>query len=277
MKFFDYHMHTNYSGDSTYLMEDLVNDAIKIGLEEICITDHVDYGIKYDWDSVDVNDEYYYPYKLNVDYPKYFGEIERLREKYKSQINIKVGLEFGMQMHTINEYEKLFLTYDFDFILLAIHQIENKQFWNNKYQEELTEEECYSRYYAELYNLVVNYKNYSVLAHLDLIRRYVASPEDTFADHKPIITKILKQVIADGKGIELNMSSERYGIDGLTPSKQILQLYNELGGKIITVGSDSHNREQLAYGVQSGISILKEIGFEYICSFDKMIPKFHKI
>lgn len=277
MKFFDYHMHTSYSDDSNYLMDDLINDAIEIGLEEICITDHVDFGVKGNWSDVDVNDKNHSKYMMNVDFPKYFEEIYRLREKYKDQINVKVGLEFGMQMHTLEQYEDLFSSYEYDFVLLSIHQIEDKPFWNKEFQYNRTDSQCYSRYYEELYDLVLNYKNYSVIAHMDLMRRYVSSPEDTFDDHIEIITKILEQVIKDGKGIEINMSSERYGIDGLTPSKRILELYHELGGEIITVGSDSHSREQLAYGVQAGREILKEIGFKYICSFDKMIPKFHKI
>ena len=47
----DYHVHTSYSDDSVYRMEDVVKDAIKSGLDEICFTDHVDYGVKWDWDS----------------------------------------------------------------------------------------------------------------------------------------------------------------------------------------------------------------------------------
>ena len=46
----DYHVHTEFSDDSVYLMEDVIEDAIKMGLDEICFTDHVDYGIKLDWD-----------------------------------------------------------------------------------------------------------------------------------------------------------------------------------------------------------------------------------
>ena len=49
--FADYHVHTNYSDDSVYPMADVVRDAVALGLEEICFTDHVDYGIKPDWDE----------------------------------------------------------------------------------------------------------------------------------------------------------------------------------------------------------------------------------
>lgn len=75
----DYHVHCEFSDDSVYPMEDVVRDAIGLGLEEICFTDHVDYGIKVDWDSGEEirwrNGE---PF-ANVDYPRYFAKIATCR------------------------------------------------------------------------------------------------------------------------------------------------------------------------------------------------------
>ena len=101
----DYHVHTNYSDDSTYLMEDVIKDAIKMKMDEICFTDHVDYGIKKDWDEGPIEYLYGQP-QVNVDYPKYFKEIESLRKKYP-KITIRQGMEFGVQVHTIPRYQKL--------------------------------------------------------------------------------------------------------------------------------------------------------------------------
>ena len=118
----DYHVHTYYSDDSEYPMEEVVKEAISLGLEEICFTDHVDYGIKRDWD--DPAGMLYRPGGpgepermplANVDYPAYAAEIESLRSKYRDRIAIKMGMEFGMQTHTIPQYEKLFSSYPFDF------------------------------------------------------------------------------------------------------------------------------------------------------------------
>ncbi|MBQ1911691.1 MAG: PHP domain-containing protein, partial [Erysipelotrichaceae bacterium] len=47
----DYHVHTHFSDDSVYPMEEVVKDAIAMGLDEICFTDHVDYGVKLDVDE----------------------------------------------------------------------------------------------------------------------------------------------------------------------------------------------------------------------------------
>ena len=79
---------------------------------------------------------------------------------------------------------------------------------------------------------------------MDLITRYDKAGTYSFKKLKPILTKILKTVIADGNGIEVNTSSYRYGLSDFTPSRDILKLYWELGGQILTIGSDSHKPEQ---------------------------------
>lgn len=271
----DYHVHSDYSDDSWYLMEDVVKDAIKLGLEEICFTDHVDYGVKTDWQPHEKFEYGKNKIVKNVPYHLYFPEIEHLADKYNNEITIKTGLEFGMQSHTIGEFQALYHSYPFDFILLSVHQVQDKEFWTGEFQKGHTEEECYDLYYNELLNLVTQYKDYSVLSHLDLIRRYVNKERDRFEYTKPILTEILKKVIEDGKGIEVNTSSDRYKIDGLTPSFDILKLYHELGGKVITIGSDSHKPEHLGYNIEKSKDILRDIGFTHYCTFEKMTPIYH--
>lgn len=200
-----------------------------------------------------------------------------MKELYKDKISLKFGLEFGMQAHTIKKYEKLFARYPFDFIILSVHEVEDKEFWDQGFQEGRTQQEYNERYYEEMLYLVQNYHNYSVLGHMDLITRYDKAGVYSFEQLKPILTKILKIVITDGKGIEVNTSSHRYGLKDLTPSRDILKLYKELGGKIITIGSDSHKPEHLGAFVDETKEELKALGFEQICTFDKMKPVYHNL
>lgn len=274
----DYHVHTIYSDDSIHKMEDVIKDGIRKGINELCFTDHVDYGIKRDVGDprgpVYLNGQ---PIS-NVDYPKYYKEYLTLKEKYKDQITLKLGLEFGIQVHTIPDYEALFKSYPFDFIILSIHQVDDLEFWTGDFQKGKTEKEYYKRYYQELYDVVKNYKNYSVLGHMDLIKRYDDHDGyDSFNNHKEIIIDILKTVIKDGKGIEINTSSVRYEIGDLTPSRDILKLYLELGGTIITIGSDSHKEEHLGAYIEETKKELKELGFKQYCTYNKMIPEFHNL
>ena len=123
-----------------------------------------------------------------------------------------------------------------------------------------------------------DWKNYNILGHLDLIKRY--GPYDEILDDDyfiDIITEILKQVIYDGKGIEVNTSCFKYNLPDLTPSRKIIELYKSLGGEIITTGSDAHATGFLACNFKYIYDYLKSIGFEYVCTFDKMKPLFNKI
>lgn len=272
----DYHVHCEYSDDSVYLMEDVVKDAIKKGINEICFTDHVDYGIKDDWDS---GKEIMYrdgePF-ANVDYPRYEKQIRYLQDKYNN-ITIKMGLEFGMQVHTIPQFQKLYNRYPFDFIILSCHQVNDQEFWTQEFQKGKTQQEYNERYYQEIYNVIKQYKDYSVLGHLDLIVRYDKNGVYPFEKVKPIVEKILRQVIQDGKGIEVNTSYHRYGIKDMTPSRDILKLYKELGGTIITIGSDSHKEEHLGAYIQEAKNELIALGFEKYCTFEKMKPIYHQL
>lgn len=158
-----------------------------------------------------------------------------------------------------------------------MHEVDDKEFWTQDFQRDKTQEEYNMRYYEELLYLVRHYHNYSVLGHMDLITRYDNEGIYPFENIKPIVSKILKTVIADGKGIEVNTSSHRYGIEDLTPSRDILKLYKELGGRIITIGSDSHKPEHLGVYIDETKVWLKELGFNEVCTYEKMMPVFHEL
>jgi histidinol phosphate phosphatase hisJ family len=282
----DYHIHCKYSDDSEEDLEKIIETAINKGIGEICFTDHVDYGIKLDKDvfeKIDENAKKDWIKKigridLNVDYPNYFKEIEELREKYKDKITIRQGLEFGMQVHTIKDFQKLFDKYKekFDFVILSCHQVNDKEFWTNEFQKGKSIDEYNAEYYEEIYRVMSRYSDYSILGHLDHIQRYNETIYP-FEKSREIIVKILKKVIEDNKGIEVNTSSFRYGLKELTPERDILKLYHELGGKIITIGSDAHKAENVGEHIPYIQEELKKIGFIDICTFDKMKPIFHKL
>ena len=282
----DYHIHCKYSDDSEEDLEKIIETAINKGIGEICFTDHVDYGIKLDKDvfeKIDENAKKDWIKKigridLNVDYPNYFKEIEELREKYKDKITIRQGLEFGMQVHTIKDFQKLFDKYKekFDFVILSCHQVNDKEFWTNEFQKGKSIDEYNAEYYEEIYRVMSRYSDYSILGHLDHIQRYNETIYP-FEKSREIIVKILKKVIEDNKGIEVNTSSFRYGLKELTPERDMLKLYHGLGGKIITIGSDAHKAENVGEHIPYIQEELRKIGFTDICTFDKMKPIFHKL
>ncbi|HSQ88160.1 histidinol-phosphatase HisJ family protein [Romboutsia sp.] len=263
--FYDYHMHSNFSNDSKTDMEDMIKKSIDLGLKEICFTDHVDYDLDTDFD-------------WGIDYNEYFNKLNFFQDKYRDKISIKKGIELGLQKQITDRCSEDSNKYPFDFIICSIHAINKLDLYFGEFFKDKTQREAYEAYFNELYTVIKKYKDYSVLGHLDLIKRYGAYDkilEDSlFSD---IIETILKQVIYDGKGIELNTSCYRYNLPDLTPSRNIINIYKDLGGEIITTGSDSHNTTQIAYKFDYIYSYLKDSGFNYVCKFNQMKPEFIKI
>lgn len=258
----NYHMHTSFSPDSRYRMEDCVQYAIKCGFDEICFTEHMDYGTSTSY---------------CCDLPAYRKEFLRCQDKYKDNISLKFGVEFGAQAHHKKYFDNIFNSYPFDFALLSFHQVEDKELWNCDFQNGKTQDEYNCIYYDEMYRTVRVFDGYSVLAHMDLMRRYDPHGEYPFEKSKEQIEEILKYVISQGKGIEVNTSSYKYNLKDLMPSRDILKLYKDLGGEIITIGSDSHREAYVDSHIKDVREILKSMGYKYFTTFDRMKPTFHEL
>ncbi len=258
----DYHMHTSFSDDSNYPMKDCIERAISLGFNEICFTEHIDHGCT---TSFCCNCEDYY---------KTFSQYKK---QYEGEITLKFGIEFGVQAHHKEHFDNIFAQYPFDFALLSFHQVEDKELWNQDFQTGKTQDEYNRIYFQEMYNTAKVFEHFSVLAHMDLMRRYDRFGEYPFEKAKDIIEAILKLIIEKGKGIEVNTSSFRYKLNDLTPSRDILRFYKELGGEIITIGSDSHRAEQVGAMIPFVREELKNMGYKYFCTFDKMKPIFNKL
>ncbi len=275
----DYHIHTSFSDDCDYPMEEVIQEAISKGLDEICITEHVDYGVHFDRDKLpeDRKEELLKENKVNVDYPAYLARLEELKEKYKNQITVKKGLEYGIQVSTIPDFENLYKTYDLDFIINSCHQADNLEFWNQDYQKGKSQRDYHVGYYTEILNVAKNYHHYNVLGHLDHQIRYDLQGEYLTKEIDDLIDEILVTAIKDDKGIEVNTSGFHYKIGDFHPSKSILKRYYDLGGKIITIGSDSHTPGRVGDKVDEAKEALKTIGFKEFCTFENMKPIFHQL
>ncbi|MGL5641614.1 MAG: histidinol-phosphatase HisJ family protein [Paraclostridium sp.] len=263
--YYDYHMHSSFSGDSQTDMEDMVKKSIDLGLKEICFTDHVDYDIISD-------------VEFKTDYDAYFEKINMLKNKFSGDIVIKKGIEMGVQPHILERCSNDISRYPFDFVICSMHAIDKIDLYNGTFFNDKTQIQAYENYYETLYNIVKNYNDYSVLGHLDLVKRYGGFKSEL--DDKlfyDILEAILKEAIYKGKGIEINTSCFRYGLKDLTPSTNILKMYKDLGGEIITTGSDSHIPDQVAYNFDYIYNKLNELGFKYVSKFDSMKPSFISI
>jgi histidinol-phosphatase (PHP family) len=258
---FDYHVHTAFSGDCSVPMEDIVLSAIKKGLKEVCFTDHLDI------DSTDGTDEF----TFSAD--DYRTVINQLKDKYNKEISIKMGVEVGLQPHVLKESSDFVKKGDFDFALGSMHCCEKMDFYLGDFFNAYDTATAIQHYYEELDQMVSAYKEYSVLGHMDIYKRY--NPESmkvSFNHYNHLVEKVLKRVIKEEKGIEINTSGLRGNIQEALPSWEIIELYKELGGRIITLGSDSHGVDMLCANFEEVLRGLTDRGFKHIHRFDKMKP-----
>lgn len=271
----DYHVHTLFSEDSLYPMDEVVADAIRLNLDELCITDHVDYGILNDWDDPAPKpiSEVGKP-RSNVHYEEYFPLLEELAERNREDIVVRSGLELGMQACTIDQNEELIKAWGshLDFVICSIHEIDNLELWTGEYQKGKSEREYVRAYYEEMLHVMERFRDYSVLGHLDAINRYDPQGPIPFDQVRDVVAAIFERAIADGKGIEVNTSGIRYGQGWFHPAREFLSLYRDLGGWIVTIGSDSHKPEHLGSYIKQAQRALSDLGFEGFCTFDAMEP-----
>lgn len=262
----DVHMHCGFSNDSETRPEDMVESAIAKGLSVICFTDH------YDKDNLDWGDEAIF------DVESYFQKMMALQEEYRDRIEIRIGAEIGMQPYLAEYYQDFMAQHPFDFVIGSVHSVLEHDVALDFFQKH-SDPEGYKIYFEEMLQDVQKIKSYDVLGHLDYIVRYSNQGSKGFDlnDYMDIIEEILKQVIAHGKGIEMNMSGLKYGLGAPHPQPEIIKRYRELGGEIITVGADGHIPEHIAYDYHLADDILKSCGFKYYTEFKGRKPLFVKI
>lgn len=160
-----------------------------------------------------------------------------------------------------------------------MHAFEGAELDKGDLFRENSQQEGYRIYFENLKKTVENFDNCDVYGHLDFVVRYGNFKNKVlrYEDYKDIIDEILTIIISKGKGIELNTSGLRYKLNSMHPSREILKRYYELGGRIITVGSDAHVAKDLCADFDEAIKELKEIGFKEITTFKNRKPSFIKI
>lgn len=258
----DSHVHSNFSGDSMEKLENIVERAIELGMDEITITDHLDLD---------------FPEEVNIfelDVNNYLETMKKLKKDYKNNIKIKIGIEIGLQPHLKDSYQEIFQSKDIDFIIGSSHCVNKMDVSNRKFFEKYTKDEAHRLYFEEVLENIDLFPEISVYGHLDFINRYGRDIYDDYKkinldEHREIIDKILKKLIEKKIGLEINTSALRYGLRDFHPCREILARYRELGGEIITIGSDSHRALDIMRDFGKAKEELKKIGFEKFCVFEK--------
>ncbi|ADL52704.1 histidinol-phosphatase HisJ family protein [Clostridium cellulovorans] len=223
---FDTHVHSTFSVDAKDNLEDIVSSAIAKGLKHICFTEHIDHNPK----------DYGYQF---YDFEKYSNEIERLKDKFSSEIQILKGIEFSEPHLYKSEFEKE-LNRDYDMIMASLHWLGDNFYGEKELLSKYSPEKILEKYFKDL-TVIAELGNFDVLAHFDFPRRYYG--QVSVDNH--LIEDILKFLVRNNIVLEINTSGLRKGYNFTLPNFDIIDMYLNLGGKNVTLGSDAHSREEI--------------------------------
>ena len=260
---FDYHMHSSVSFDSKCPPEDIVLAAENAGLKEICFTDHYDYN--------DVHRE-----KCDM------FTMEQYRAGYdglhSDRVTIRHGVEFGLTPWNRAEFRALLDLYDFDFAIGSVHSIEGVDACSRKFWAANDAETAFEKYLLQTLECVKAHDGFDVLGHLNYVCKSGHNAEHKplrYQDYRDICDEIMKILAENGRGLEINTS----GVDKVgdfLPTIDFLQRFRELGGEIVTVGTDAHTADRVGQYIPEALALAKEV-FGHVCTYEKRKPVFHKL
>lgn len=267
----DFHLHSSFSGDSDTPMEEMILQGIRLGLAEMCFTEHNDF----DYPVTDQEPSGFF--EVNTD--AYLSDFLKLREKYAGKIALFFGVELGLQPHLSERNRAFAREHAYDFIIGSSHLCHGKDPYYPSFYEGRSQEEAYLEYFESILENLQGYDQFDVYGHLDYVVRYGPRRDAGYSYmlYREIFDEILKKLVDMEKGIEINTAALAKGMPEPNPCTDILRRYRELGGRIITTGSDAHDPGQIAYAFDRAAAILKDCGFGYYATYEKRHPVFHKI
>lgn len=260
---FDFHMHSTVSFDGHHSPQQMVQAAVDAGLREICFTDHIDYVPEVETQTMAFAVQ---------DYNAAYIDLQ------EESLAIRLGMEFGLMPDNRSVFEEYLAQRPYDFVLGSIHFVRGEDIYFPTYWQGKTVEQAERQFLEETLACVKNHDSFDVLAHLTYIgkaRAHIARRPVPYEVYRELIDEILRTLAQKGKGLELNTSGvDRCG--AFLPEAVYFRRFKELGGQIVTVGSDAHTYDRVGQYTREGCALLKEI-FGYVCTFQNRTPVFHKL
>ncbi len=261
---FDFHIHSAVSYDSKTPAADYVRAAEKAGFREICFTDHMDYIWAPTQEKLTFTDREY-------------------REAYEglssTKVKIRKGFEFGLLPDNRAQLAIDLARYDYDFVLGSVHMVDGiDRYFDESYWQGCTQEDGERRYFETVLSCVENHRDFDVLGHLTYVSKMPSNPQKriiSYGWYRELFDEILTLLADRGQGIEVNTSGlSRCG--AYLPHKEFLQRFKELGGQIVTVGSDAHSVDRLGENCEDACRMVCDV-FGYVATYEKRRPVFHKL
>ncbi|MCR4863071.1 MAG: histidinol-phosphatase HisJ family protein [Ruminococcus sp.] len=283
MNLIDCHTHTQFSVDSEADINECVRRAAELGLAAYAITDHCECNAWYPEEHYSAKEkEVLDTFDYANDFEASVSAVTALKEKYAGKLNLICGTELGQILHDKEVAEKVNADKRLDFIIGSNHQIfGEKDFYFLDY-EKMSMDDIYAlleQYFKEVTEMCRT-GLFDVLGHITYCLRYMKQRSGIEADisrFDDIIAESFRTLAQNGKGIEINTSGLRQGFGATFPDLKYTKMFRELGGEILSVGSDSHTVEDIGADVQAGAEIAKAAGFTHLTYFKERKPVFVKI
>ena len=253
----DYHTHSEISCDGRSTMVEMCRAALRQGITEIAFTDHFDMHPK------DSCTGFYKP-------DMYFEKLAAARQTFAPQgLTIRAGVEVG-EYHIYHDGVKPVLeAWPYDFVLGSLHWVGDDLMFDRAYFRAHTPQEAIAPYFTELLKMV-RFGGFDVLAHADVFKRvaYEIYQRYDAREWEDLIRPVWQACIEQGIGIEINTAALRRDIGQIHPSLDALRWYREMGGELLTFGSDGHEPDQVAYGFGTARDLALAAGFTRVCCYE---------
>ncbi len=267
----DFHMHSSHSGDGNTPVEQMIQEAVRSGMTQICFTEHQDFDYP---ESPEIPPDFFL---LNTD--AYLRDLIGCQTKYAGSIRVGFGVELGLQPHLAQIHTRYIRSFDFDFVIASSHVCHGQDPFYPAFYQGRSEEEAYRDYFSSILENLRLFQDFDVYGHLDYVVRYGPDKDThyTYQTYQDIFDQILMLLLEKGKGLELNTGGLKHGLREPNPCSAVLKRYRSLGGEIITVGSDAHVPESIGSSFARAEDILKKCGFSYYTTFHHRVPEYHKL
>ena len=259
----DTHIHTSFSFDSDADPRSVAEQAVKLGIPRICITDHQDYLYPADEQT------------WLIDTDRYFPELLALREEFEGRLQIDIGAEIGCQAEMDEEVMAFIEGHPFDFIIGSTHFAGGMDPYDREYFEGRSKSEAYKAFFERILENLRVIDDIDTLGHIDYVTRYGKEfpGEFNWKAYRDCFADIFTILIAKDICLEVNTAGYAAGLGRPNPGPELLRFYRELGGRLITLGSDAHEPGALARQFDITGMMLKELGFSEYMVFSKRIPQ----
>jgi len=276
----DCHTHTEISPDSSAKLADMCRKAKELNLQAYAVTDHIELCRYYPqgfYQTLPRNEEDFFDYAAR--WEQSMCQNQLAKELLSGQMTFISGIELGEPNADFPLAESLYHDKRLDFVIASLHELPDKlDFYFLNYQQE-NPDELLNQYF-EILLQISRSSCFDVLGHVTYPLRYIAGEAGIAVNmrkYRDMLAECFRAVIHNHKGIELNTSGYRQNYGKPFPDEDLLRLYYDLGGRILTLGSDAHRPEDLGGGIERGTALAQSCGFSEICYFHYHEPHFIKL